>query len=106
MFGEEADELGARVGPVRVGVGLVRDAPEPAMPALMDSPAFRHGCPGGVLVAGASPGMPAGTLPAADDGGGCGARTAIRGVRRQDAVDEARGVGGSHGGILVAVKDD
>ena len=76
------------------------------MSALVDSPAFGHGCPGGVLVAGAGVGMPAGNLPAAGHRGGRGARPTVREARRQDVVDEARGVGRGHGRILVTMEDD
>ena len=106
MLVEEADELGARIRPAGVGVGPVRDAAGPAMSALVDSPAFGHGGPGGVLVAGAGVGMPAGNLPAAGHRGGRGARPAVGAARRQDVLDEARGVGGGHGRILVTVEDD
>src|ERR1700719_2977266 len=105
MLVEEADELGARIGPGGVGGGPVRDSAGPAMSALVDSPAFGHGGPGGVLVAGAGVGMPAGNLPAAGHRGGRGARRAARAARRQGVVDETRGVGGGDGRILVTVED-
>src|SRR5215470_1064386 len=51
VLAEEADDLGAGVGPVGVGVGAVRDAAGPGMPGSVDDPALGEGCAGGILVA-------------------------------------------------------
>ena len=65
-----------------------------------------HRGPGGIPVAGAGVGMTAGNLPAAGHRRGRGTRPVVRAACRQDAADEARGVGGGHGRILVTVEDD
>src|ERR1035438_6686293 len=73
---EEADELGAGVRPVGVGVGAVRDTAGPGMAALVDGPVLGQGRARGVLVAGAGVGMPAGYLPRGHRGRR-GARAAV-----------------------------
>src|SRR5690348_12229789 len=48
VLAEETDEFGAGVRPARVGIGAVRGATGPGMPAVVDGPALRQGRARGV----------------------------------------------------------
>src|SRR5450755_4897134 len=106
MLVEEAGELGAGIRPMWIGVGPLRGTPGPAMSALVDNPALGQGRLRGVLVARAGVSLPASNLPAGGHCGRLGGRTAARAARRQDMVDEGRGVGVVNGRIPVTMEDD